>query len=350
MDLAKLRTELKNGQIRPVYLLKGSESALINQARTMLRDLIPEEERSMNYAQYDLHEVPLATAVGEVSEAPFFGEHREVVIDNADFLGSGAINSKQEEAIAELQAYLQNPLSSTILVLIAPDGKIDARKKIVKAVKKAAFVLDADPLKEGSAQAAIRRELQADGVEIDSAGLRALFNRTQGDYSAMVAALPVLKLYAYSAGKITGDDVLRLVPKQLNDSVFDLVNAVMRRDVTNSLKQYRDLLAQQEEPLRLVSLLEGQFRLLIQVEIFMQRGYTQGAVAESLAVHPYRVKLAWGEARKFHRADLEAAFMMLVNTETAMKRGTVSKVLGFELFVLQFAGQSKDYSRRRSYR
>ncbi|WP_155285884.1 DNA polymerase III subunit delta [Lacticaseibacillus zhaodongensis] len=344
MDLAQLQTELKKGQIRPVYLLQGGEAAVITQARALLRQLIPSEEQSMNYAQYDLHEVGLATAVGEIGEAPFFGDYREVVIDNADFLGSGAINAKQEEAVAELQAYLQDPLSSTILVLIAPNGKIDARKKIVKAVKKAAFVLDASPLKEGAAQAAIRRELQTDGIEIDSGGMRALFSRTQGDYSAMVAALPVLKLYAYSAGKLSEADVLRLVPKELNDSVFDLVNAVMRRDVTAALAQYRELLAQQEEPLRLISLLEGQFRLLIQVEIFMQRGYTQGAVAESLSVHPYRVKLAWGEVRKLRRADLEAAFIMLVNTEAAMKRGTLSKTLGFELFVLQFAGQGKDYS------
>lgn len=159
----------------------------------------------------------------------------------------------------------------------------------------------------------------------------------------MAGAVPILATYALNTKQLTANDVERLVPKQLNENVFDLVNAVLRRDVTVALRLYRDLLAQKEEPLRLISLLESQFRLLLQVEAYVARGYTQGSAADQLGIHPYRVKLAWGEVRRLTRSDMDAAYVMLVNTEAAMKRGTVDKILGFELFVLQFAGQGKNY-------
>lgn len=334
LNINQLTKALRAGTIAPVYVVQGQERALVQAAQEQLRQIIPEDMQSMNFAQYDLHEVSLGNALNELAEPPFFGDFREVMISNPDFLTGGG---KADGDVDALTNYLKAPAESTVLVLIADYAKLDARKKVVKALKKVAQFIDAGPVDERQARSNITQQLRASGVEMDPDGMSVLFSRTQGDYSAMVAAVPILRTYAMSSGRLTARDVERLVPKQLNDSVFDLVSAVLRRDVTQALGLYRDLLAQKEEPLRLISLLESQFRLLLQVETYVSRGYTQGAAAEQLSVHPYRVKLAWGEVRKLRRADMDAAYVMLVNTEAAMKRGTVDKVLGFELFVLQFA-------------
>jgi DNA polymerase-3 subunit delta len=343
LNLKQLKQQLQQGEVAPVYLIQGEESAIADASKRLLKSLIPEDMLSMNYGVYDGHETPLAQPVGEASEPPFFGDYREVVINNAEFLTASGAGAKQEEAIAELAAYLKDPLPSTILVLVVPGAKIDARKKISKAVKKVATIIDAGVMTEDKARAAIRDDLRQAGVNINAEGINALVARTQGDYSAMAAVLPILVIYGQNNAVIDAAAVTKLVPKQLSDSVFDLVNAVLRRDVTAALGQYRDLLAQKEEPLRLVALLEGQFRLLVQIAAFVARGYTQGAAAERLSVHPYRVKLAWRTVQHLRSEDLYAAYMMLVNTEAAMKRGTVDKKLGFELFVLQFAGNNKIY-------
>ncbi len=342
MNLIQLNQEIKAGKIAPVYVIQGVESAIVNTARDALQALIPEDLQSMNFAKYDLHEVVLGTALNELAEPPFFGDYREIMLTNPDFLtGSG----KADSDVDALTNYLKAPADSTILVIVADFAKMDARKKVVKALKKVATFVDAAPLNEGQATQAIRQKLREAQVDVTADGLSALVARTQGDYSAMMAALPILATYAMSSKHLDANDVERLVPKQLSDSVFDMVSAVLKRNVTEALTIYRDLLAQKEEPLRLISLLESQFRLLIQVETYVARGYTQGAAAEQLSVHPYRVKLAWGEVRRLRRADMDAAYIMLVNTEAAMKRGSVDKALGFELFVLQFAGQGKVYQR-----
>ncbi|WP_054749354.1 DNA polymerase III subunit delta [Lacticaseibacillus thailandensis] len=184
--------------------------------------------------------------------------------------GSGSV-AKQESAINDLVDYLQQPAPTTVLVLLANYPKLDARKRVVKALKKAATMVATKPLSEAEARRAIRAELSKQRVDIDHEGLDALIARTQSDYSAMVAALPKLSMYAHNTGKVDAQAVTQLVPRQLTDSVFDMVNSVMQRNVAAALRQYRELLQQQEEPLRLISLLESQFRLLIQVQIFSTR-------------------------------------------------------------------------------
>lgn len=346
MNVDKLTQSISSGQVDPVYLVTGTETALNQRALAALRAIVPADQQTMNYSRYDLRETDLDTIMNEVDELPFFGDYREIVLDNPDFLtGSGSV-TKQESAINDLVDYLQQPATTTVLVFMAPYPKLDARKRVVKALKKAATLVETKPLSEADARRTIRADLAQQQVSITDGGLDALIARTQSNYSAMVAALPKLSMYAHNTGSVDADAVEQLVPRQLTDSVFDMVSAVMQRNVASALRQYRELLQQQEEPLRLISLLESQFRLLIQVQIFSSRGYTQGAAADALKVHPYRVKLAWRSVRQLDHDDLTTAYDMLVRTETAMKRGTVDKELGFELFVLQFAGNGKRYARQ----
>jgi DNA polymerase-3 subunit delta len=168
-------------------------------------------------------------------------------------------------------------------------------------------------------------------------GLEALAQRANADYSVMMAQLPKLTLYAANGAALDAAAIAALVPKQLTDRVFDLVNAVLAKDVTAALSIYRDLLLQKEEPIRLNSLLVGQFRLLLQVQILAKKGYSQGSVASTLKVHPYRVKLAWRQSGHLDGQALRHAYVGLVATEADMKMGRVDKALAFELFVLQYA-------------
>ncbi len=52
-----------------------------------------------------------------------------------------------------------------------------------------------------------------------------------------------------------------------------------------------------------------------------------------LGIHPYRVKLALGQSRKFSIALLEAAYRLLVETEYALKTGLGMKELQLETFI-----------------
>ncbi|WP_225047331.1 DNA polymerase III subunit delta [Lacticaseibacillus kribbianus] len=341
MQVDDLIEQLKTKERPPLVLVLGTEQALFDRALQALRALVPPDQQTMNYASYDMRQTPVAVALDDASSQPFFGDFREVVITDPFFLTGEAGKGGPVHDLDGLLAYCQHPVASTTMVIAAGYPKLDERKRLVKAIKKAALVVDAAPLNQRDAQSAIQKALRKQKIEITPQASAALVQRAGGDYSAMVRELPKLATYAAAGGTLDEAAIDALVPKQLTDRVFDLVSAVVAQNATLAIGLYRDLLLQKEEPIRLNSLLVGQFRLLLQVAILSQKGYSQGSLAGTLKVHPYRVKLALQAVQRTSLASLQDAYVGLVDTETAMKTGRMDKALAFELFVLRYCGKAR---------
>lgn len=131
-----------------------------------------------------------------------------------------------------------------------------------------------------------------------------------------------------------------MVPKQLNDRVFDLVTDVYGQKRRERLALYVDHVRQRELPIDVKRLNVGQFVLLIQVKLLAQKGYGQGDIRATLKAHPYRVKLALRQVGVYAYHQLAQAYSGLVDTETAMNSGTIDKALAFELFNVKYTGQA----------
>lgn len=336
MDVDTLTDKIKQNKIDTVYLVLGTQDQLRQKAKQTLLTLIPPEEQVMNVGSYDMEVTPLAVALDDASSAPFFGERRLVLINKPYFLTGETKSSKIQHDVDALQVYLEHPQPETVLVFLAPYEKLDGRKKVVKQLKKVAQEVDAGPLKEGPARQKIMNQIEQDGYQIQPVAMEELVQRTNADYSLMSAAVNKLELYSLTDKVISQDAVIGLVTQSLDQNVFDLVNAVLKRDQSQAIQHYSDLTAENEQPIKINAILVSQFRLLIQVKILAQSGTSQGVIASQLKVHPYRVKLAMQTVRQFNLAQLEQAYLGLIENETKLKTTSQSPQLLFELFMLQY--------------
>jgi DNA polymerase-3 subunit delta len=100
---------------------------------------------------------------------------------------------------------------------------------------------------------------------------------------------------------------------------------------------YDDLYIQGEETIKINAILISQIRLLLQTAILMKIGYQQGNIAETLKVHPYRVKLAMQQAKKLNQKDLAHLYDELIENDYLIKSGRMEKEFLFQLFVLKTA-------------
>lgn len=135
--------QLAKGTVKPVYLITGDQPYLTQRLKQAFMNLIPNEEKTMNYASYDMESTPLAQALDDAMSAPFFGEKRLVFIERAYFLTTeNHKGSKIDHDIDGLLKYLEHPEPTSIVVFFATSGKLDSRKKVVKMMKKSAEVLN----------------------------------------------------------------------------------------------------------------------------------------------------------------------------------------------------------------
>ncbi|WP_062467686.1 DNA polymerase III subunit delta [Jeotgalibaca dankookensis] len=331
-------TKIKKGEFSPVYLFLGTESFFIEEARAaLLGSAMPIEDQELNVGIYNMEEVPLANALEDAESMPFFGDRRLVMIDNPYFLTGEKAKSHLEHDTSWLENYLQQPSETTILAIFAPYEKIDNRKKVSKLLKNKATMVDVKPLEPSASRNYLSQLIRNAGYQMERQSVQFFFERIDDNLSQGVRELEKLFLSARDDKIITKQMVIDLVPRNLEQNIFDIVNLVLKKQADQAIQIYRDLLLQKEEPLKINAILLSQFRLLLQVRILAKKGYQQPDMAKLLRIHPYRVKLANQQIRTLDEKVLMEAHLGLVEIETKMKTGDGLKEIQFELFMLKYA-------------
>ena len=74
---------------------------------------------------------------------------------------------------------------------------------------------------------------------------------------------------------------------------------------------------------------------MYQVKQLYLNGYTENDIAKILNIHPYRVKLASQNSRKYDSDILIDYLKQLSDLDINIKTGKIDKNLGLELFILK---------------
>ncbi|PLR93801.1 DNA polymerase III subunit delta [Bacillus sp. T33-2] len=334
--------QIKKNQIQPLYLLYGTESFLINETKQLLmKHVLADDEADFNLSVYDLEETPVEAAIEDAETFPFMGGKRLIVLQNPVFLTSEKTREKVEHNLSRLEAYLDQPAPYSVVVFAAPYEKLDERKKITKALKRQAAIVEAKKLTEQELRVWVKDRAFSNGVEIDDDAIDMMLILSGNNLFILTGEVDKLALYAGRDTRINSEMVDKLVARSLEQNIFALVDKAVHRKIDEALRIYYDLLKQNEEPIKILSVITGQFRLIYQVKELARRGYGQQQIAGFLKVHPFRIKLAAGQARSFTDEELARIMKMLADADYQMKSGGMKKGLLIEMILLQLNGKDK---------
>ncbi|MFV0561227.1 MAG: DNA polymerase III subunit delta [Enterococcus sp.] len=327
---------IREKELQTCYLILGTEKYLQDQVRTVFLDKMKEEELDdLNFLSFDMETTTIDNVIAEAETLPFFGDRRFVFVENPYFLTGEKKTTGLEQNTDLLVDYLKQPLETTVLVIFAPYQKLDERKKVTKQLKKVAKVINVQPLGEKEVRRYLAHTLENANITMDREAIDLFLRLTDLELSKMMNELGKLIVYGQGQGRITRAEVLELVPKTLEHNIFDMTQYVLTGDAEQALRLYDDLLLQGEETIKINAILLSQLRLFLQTKILMKIGYQQANIADTLKVHPYRVKLAMQQVRKFDEQTLITLFDQLVEIDYQIKSGQMDKELLFQLFVLR---------------
>jgi DNA polymerase-3 subunit delta len=126
-------------------------------------------------------------------------------------------------------------------------------------------------------------------------------------------------------------------PVARQSRVFDLTDALARRDRPRALELLHELLANGESALGIVALAAFQTRALLQVKLLAERGMGAGQIAQAAGLAPFVAEKSLPLARQFSVAQLENAHRALLEVDTALKRSRMTPEMALDLFILEFA-------------
>ena len=207
-------------------------------------------------------------------------------------------------------------------------------------MKKTAAVLEAKKLNEGELKAWIRERAALNGVQIDESAVEVILTLAGANLFILTNEIDKLALYANDTKRIDEQMAEKMVSRSLEQNIFSLVDKVVHRKIEEALRIYYDLLKQNEEPIKILSVITGQFRLIYQVKELARRGYGQQQIAGYLKIHPFRVKLAAGQAQLFADEELAAIISLLADADYQMKTGGMNKTMLIEMFLFRLQSQA----------
>jgi DNA polymerase-3 subunit delta len=146
------------------------------------------------------------------------------------------------------------------------------------------------------------------------------------------------KLALYAGETATLEDVEALCPPDLQSNIFAFVDALAAGDRGRALELLQTLVGTGEPPLRIVYMIQRQFRLLARARTLFANGASRSEVAGTLKIPPFVARRLEGQGRSLSEDELETAFALALDLESDLKGGSdLTGDLQVELAVLKLS-------------
>ena len=217
------------------------------------------KDNNFNYDElikYDLSECNIYDVIVELNTYSLFASRKIVYAHDATFLTTD--KSEIDHDIDEFTKYINNP-SDNILILAC--RKLDGKKNISKLVKEKFKIIDVninyqDYIKE-----------KTKGYKFSTSDIIYFLSLVTEDIDRINNELDKLMMYKLDDKVITREDIDLIVVKKIDDNIFDLIEAIIKKDKKKSLIIYNDIVSYGEEIFKILISLSNQIRLLLQVKI-----------------------------------------------------------------------------------
>jgi DNA polymerase-3 subunit delta len=262
VSAADVRSAVAKKTPAPVYLILGDDEAEMSRLVADITALVDDELRAFNVERiYAGEKSATASAIVEAARmAPMMSDRRIVVVLRGERLlkpkrrgrtPEGEDVEIVEEPPSDLDAlgeYVQSPVASTTLVIVASD--IDRTRRVGKAIVKHAAIVECWGLKTEKtprfldlrqaarmAEQLVRKAVAESGQEIDPAAARLVAERAGADIVRLRGDIERLMLYSVGKPRITVADVQEVVSAETAQDDWAVTNAIQNRNPAEALRQ-----------------------------------------------------------------------------------------------------------------
>jgi DNA polymerase-3 subunit delta len=302
-------------EMKPLYLIAGTDGAKIDATRSRLR---ARAEREGGTA---------ALEVFEPGEGRGMPDHEALVaaipamslMDSRRYLLADGIERWRDRQLEPVVAAVGELPPDLTLVLIAR-GKAPA--KLLKAVKAAkGEIHDFEAPKARDMPRLLVTDAQRLGFRLEPAAARVLVDRMGASPVRLRNELERLALWAGEGGEVSAADLDEMIADTSEAAVWSLSDALLERDAAGALRIGEQLIGQGENVTGLIYGLASRLRSACAAAAQLEEGVPPAQVESSLKMHPYAAKQLVRRLRDANLADLRMATEALAELELWCRGG-----------------------------
>ncbi|HEX5651638.1 MAG TPA: DNA polymerase III subunit delta [Chitinophagaceae bacterium] len=302
MTVEKIISEWQKGVFKPVYWLEGEEEYYIDKAVNHAEHHILDESQSaFNLTVFYGRDASWADVINACRRYPMFAERQVVILKEA----------QQMRDIEKLEAYVENPLHSTVFVVSYKDKKVDGRTRFAKTLKEKGVLISTKKMYDSQLPEWTQELLQSKGLAISPKGLALLVDHIGNDLNRIENEIDKLSLNLVKRKTITEEDIEEFIGVSKDFNVFELQAALAKKDLSKAIRIIQYFEANPKAaPVQLV--LPSLYSFFSKVfMVFGAGSHDEKTVAAAIGVNPYFIKDYMQAANLYQYEGVDRILLLL---------------------------------------
>ena len=264
-------------------------------------NILNESETGFNLSVFYGKDADWAAVINACRRYPMFAERQVVLLKEA----------QQMRDIEKLEAYIENPLTSTIFVVSYKEKKVDGRTRLAKLLKEKGVVLTTKKLYDNQLPEWTEELVQSKELTISQKALMLLVDHIGNDLSRIENEIDKIAINLGKRKGITETDVEQYVGVSKDFNVFELQAALATKNLSKAIQIIQYFEANPKAaPIQLI--LPSLYAFFSKV--FMIYGLNtrdDKTIAASLGINPFFIKDYLRTITIYSYADVEKLLLLL---------------------------------------
>ena len=301
--------------VRPVYLVKGDDPSLVAQAaHRLVATLVGDGDPSLVVEEHgapSADDLDIGAVIDACTTPSFLVDRRVVVLRDVGRVDTAGVR--------RLVAYLDDPLPSTALVLVAGGGRLSP--VLSKAAGAAGEVVDT-AVGTGRARSQwLTEHLRGGPVRLNRAAAARLSDHLGGDMGRLSGLLETLAAAYGNGATVTVEQLEPFLGEAGSVAPWDLTDAVDAGDTAKALDLlHRTLGDPRSHTLAVIASLHRHVQQLLRLD--GSGATSQEDAAQILGIHAFPAKKALAQSRRLGTERIARAVRLLADADLDLRGAT----------------------------
>jgi DNA polymerase-3 subunit delta len=323
-NLNALGKDLESTRDRRYYLVLGQEQYLCRLAVDLVKSrLLNGEGEIFDFSTFSAREASIEKIFETANTFPMLSERRLVLVTDLDKL--------PERDHEKLLDKLDQLPARAMVVLVAEE--LDRRKRLYKTILAKGCIVEFQKLKGAALERWVESYARGKGYKLAPTMIGKIVHLAGSDLQSLVGELEKLFLFAGDEKQIPEKAVDDLVRNSRQHGIFELIDAIGKRDRAAALALLANLLGMGEYPLVIVTMMARHSRQVLIVKECLERGMHAREAGKAAQVPPFLLDSFVRQAKAMRTETVRSMHTGLQEIDKKLKSSSVEARTLLEVFI-----------------
>lgn len=322
--------DIKTNGLKPIYYIFGEDTFSFDYVKETLDKIItPKLASEFDREIYYGSKTTYADILSAASTFPFGDGKKYLIVKNAE-------KPKDKDKLAE---YAQSPSEFTVMLLFHEGTITKPESEPFKTLIKLGEIFESKEMKGDALVEWIKSYVKENDKIISDENALLLVDIVGENRSLIELQLEKIFLFLNDRKEITIESIQQLATELKQYNIFDLINAVGKKDKAKALEIAFNLYDSGTEIIQIVAMLNRYFTAIAKINELTSMKLSIQEAARIVGTHQYYYKDYLDARKRYSDKELTNAFRALFNADLSIKTSSLDEKTVLAILIADVIGE-----------